>query len=71
MAARLGQIIYGIATAIAVVFLVMTVWAYVEIASSGFPTETWMWLVAPLNLASFAVVIWVTGRGLLLGLAGK
>ncbi len=71
MAARLGQIIYWIGTAIAVVFLLATVGAYIEIAISGFPTEPWMSLVAPLNMASMAGISWVTGRGLLLGLAGK
>ena len=71
MAARLGQITYGIATAIAVVFLVMTVWAYIEIAISGFPTEPWISLLAPLNMASMAGTSWVIGRGLRLGLAGK
>ncbi len=71
MAARLGQIIYWIATAIAVVFLLATVGAYVEIAISGFPTGTWISLLGPLNLVSFAGVSWLTGRGLLLGLTGK
>ncbi len=71
MAARLGQISYGIGNAIAVVFLVMTVWAYIEIAISGFPTEPWISLVAPLAIASMAGTSWVIGRGLLLGLTGK
>ena len=71
MAARLGQIIYWIATAIAVVFLLATVGAYIEIAISGFPTGTWVSLAGPLNMASMAGVSWLIGRGLLLGLAGK
>ncbi len=71
MAARLGQIIYWIATAIAVLFLLATVGAYIEIAISGFPTGTWVSLAGPLNMASMAGVSWLIGRGLLLGLSGK
>ena len=71
MVARLGQVIYGVFTAIAVVFLVMTVWAYIEIAISGFPTTPWISLVAPLALASMAGTSWVVGHGLRLGLTGR
>jgi hypothetical protein len=71
MAARLGQIIYWISTAVAVLFLLMAVGAYIEIAISGFPTEPWISLVAPLSIVSMAGTSWVAGRGLLLGLTGK
>ena len=71
MAAQLGQIIYWIFTAIAVVFLLMTVWAYIEIATSGFPTGSLISLVAPLAIGSMAGTSWLVARGLRLGLTGK
>ncbi len=71
MPAGLGQIIYGVFTAIAVVFLLMTVWAYVEIATSGFPAGPLVSLIAPLAIGSMAGTSWIVGRGLRLGLTGR
>ena len=71
MAARLGHIIYGVFTALAVVFLLMTVWAYIEAAMAGFPAGFFRFLVSPLAVGSMAGTSWVVGRGLRLGLAGK
>lgn len=71
MAARLGQIIYGVFTAIAVVFFLMTVWAYIEGAMAGFPSGFFRFLVSPLAIGSMAGTSWVVARGLRLGLTGK
>jgi hypothetical protein len=62
--ARLGIVLYWVATAIAVALVVLAVFAYFTATGSGA-------LAGSVLIVAFAGLVWLTGRGILYFLAGR
>jgi len=62
--ARLGIVLYGAATAVAITLVVLAVFAYFTATGSGA-------LAGALLIVAFACLAWLTGRGILYFLAGR
>jgi len=60
--ARLGIVLYGAATAVAITLVVLAVFAYFTATGSG---------ALALLIVAFACLAWLTGRGILYFLAGR